>query len=412
MTRHVLPIAFFLLAPCLLQAQTWRGHFDRSGPVLRVCNPELAAAPAETIAARLLWSFGDEDSEHILGRVAGLAAGPEGATYILDGQRKEVAVYDETGRYTGHLGREGDGPGEFRRPHDLVVDNDGNVLVLQVFPGRIFRLDPEGIPLADWPVPIMDNGSSIMLSSAAPSPLGMVAHRYTVKVDDAGGLIKRNNLALLDQEGDVSVVYCERVSERAPGDNVRVEGDYAVYLSEWHVGPTGEVVVRTSWHDYELTVFEAGGAPQRVIRRQYESRRRRPDTIDGLQRYHDEQDEGRRWRANVGPIVHAVSEQDADVQLFTVRDDGAIWVLTSRGALDAPRGVIGIFDVFDNEGRFMRQVTLRGDGDFWRDDYVISGDRLYVITNQSAQVRGWHRPGEADDPGDDGRRFLCYELPR
>ena len=44
-------------------------------------------------------------------------------------------------------------------------------------------------------------------------------------------------------------------------------------------------------------------------------------------------------------------------------------------------GVIGIFDVYDKQGRFTRQVTLKGDGDPLNDGYFFVRDRLFVVTD-------------------------------
>jgi len=72
---------------------------------------------------------------------------------------------------------------------------------------------------------------------------------------------------------------------------------------------------------------------------------------------------------------------------------------------------LGTFDVFDNEGRFIRQVTLLGEGDYWQDQFIISRDRLYVITNVGSIVPGWHRPGGADRSEEAQREILCFMLP-
>lgn len=405
-------LALIVLADPGAVAGTWRGSMAIRGDVAYVSNPATSVCAPETLDAEVLWRRNDVSDDHVLGRVDHLAAGADGCSYLLDAQLAEVAVYSPDGIYLRSLGRQGDGPGEFRRRHDLVVRDDGSVFVLQLFPGRITALDAAGTPLPAPPVPPLDSGNTTLLWAAEPSPAGLVMHRYQVLVDGEGGLLRTDALAAVDERGDVVATYCDRVEHRRPGDTVRDEGVYGKYLSEWHVGPGGEVVVRTAWHGYELTVYEPGGGIARVVSREYAPRRRRPEVVAALQRYYDERFAGRRWRGNVGPIEYRASDRDGDIQLFAVRPDGYVWVLTSRGALDAPPGILGTFDVLDPEGRFVRQVSLRGDGDFWQDLYVVSRDRLYVVTNHGTAVPGWHRSGVPDRSEDAGREIICYRLPR
>ena len=50
-----------------------------------------------------------------------------------------------------------------------------------------------------------------------------------------------------------------------------------------------------------------------------------------------------------------------DIESLLPRPDGTLWVLTSRGRQGRPEGSVGVFDVFDAEGRFRHQLDLRAD---------------------------------------------------
>lgn len=45
-----------------------------------------------------------------------LAEGPDGTIFAVEPQAKRILIFDRKGRPAGEIGREGDGPGEFRRP--------------------------------------------------------------------------------------------------------------------------------------------------------------------------------------------------------------------------------------------------------------------------------------------------------
>ena len=80
-----------------------------------------------------------------------------------------------------------------------------------------------------------------------------------------------------------------------------------------------------------------------------------------------------RWR-------HEEALDGLGVMCMAEADDGSLWVLTSHGSRARPEGALGVFDVFDKDGRFVRQVTLYGQGDPSEDAFFFDGDRLYVVT--------------------------------
>lgn len=58
--------------------------------------------------------------------------------YVLETQPPELRLYDATsGKFLGVLGREGDGPGEYRRPIDLAVVTGSGVAAVLSMSGRV-----------------------------------------------------------------------------------------------------------------------------------------------------------------------------------------------------------------------------------------------------------------------------------
>ena len=104
-------------------------------------------------------------------------------------------------------------------------------------------------------------------------------------------------------------------------------------------------------------------------------------------------------------------------------------MLTSRGRVEKPAGALGVFDVFDAEGRFQHQVTVHADYDERYDEFLIRGDRLFVIkeansgaglTSESSTGHGMtmvvRRGGNAGAAEEEDARepeplgVLCYDL--
>ena len=72
---------------------------------------------------------------------------------MLDSQLNEVQVYAPDGEYLRTIGREGEGPGEFRAAFNLLLLPSGNIGVLQAFPSKIIGLTPDGNPADDFQLP-------------------------------------------------------------------------------------------------------------------------------------------------------------------------------------------------------------------------------------------------------------------
>jgi hypothetical protein len=108
-----------------------------------------------------------------------------------------------------------------------------------------------------------------------------------------------------------------------------------------------------------------------------------------------------------------ICEYTKDIESIFVRDDGSLWIISSEGSRDMPEGSLGIFDVFDREGHFIRRVTLMGEGDPMTDGYYFVGDRLYIVTDLLQAALSLQAGGEPFQIGEEEPEpmgVICYEL--
>jgi DNA-binding beta-propeller fold protein YncE len=76
---------------------------------------------------------------------------PNGDLYVTDGYGgARVVKFSRDGKYLLEWGRRGDGPGEFRLPHNVVVDAQGRVYVTDRDNQRIEVFDATGKYLTEW----------------------------------------------------------------------------------------------------------------------------------------------------------------------------------------------------------------------------------------------------------------------
>jgi hypothetical protein len=152
-----------------------------------------------------------------------------------------------------------------------------------------------------------------------------------------------------------------------------------------------------------VQVFNGDGTPDRVIERDFELRKR--------------SDTEKEWRSptiaivtSSGEIKNQVikSETDRTIQGIYPQPNGDLWVLSSRGAFDVADDEIGTFDVFDKEGRFCRQITLKGDGNLDYDGFYFIGDNLFVLLRQTTargSLSAREEPEEAEPMS-----VICYDI--
>jgi len=79
-----------------------------------------------------------------------VAFGPNGRIFIADGYRNaRILEYTADGKKVREWGSAGNGPGQFRLPHSIAID-DGIIYIADRENGRIQRFDLDGNFLGEW----------------------------------------------------------------------------------------------------------------------------------------------------------------------------------------------------------------------------------------------------------------------
>ncbi|MFQ5745069.1 MAG: 6-bladed beta-propeller [Acidobacteriota bacterium] len=129
---------------------SWVGTVATEGSVTTVVNESGSVwSGAATLVEEASIGVETGPDEYMFGNVVGVAANDK-AIFVLDPQVPTVRVHDYDGHYLRDIGREGDGPGEFRNPRSVAVAADGRLFVKEQ--ARIGVFSPEGEPLGTWPV--------------------------------------------------------------------------------------------------------------------------------------------------------------------------------------------------------------------------------------------------------------------
>lgn len=405
----VLASALFLLcAPWAFGAQ-WQGTETKDADgVVHVLSPAAPSDGNKTVELKELWRIGGDtdDEDQIFGLISKILTDDKGDLYALDSQLSEIKVFSPEGEYLRTIGREGEGPGEFRGAQDMFFLPSGNIAVLQVFPGRLVVLKPDGEPADDHSLPSADEGGFVLLYRGGGAVGTNLVLSIGINHFAEGVFDQQRQVVAIDDKGAIQQTLHSEKRTLTMSSPIFGESEWSSFDRVWTVGEDGLAYIPTEWNKYQIKVCDGSGAVH-YIERAYEPRKRTGEEKDRWQKIYDE-----FTKRQVPNSTWKIEDNDRDIAQIFPRKDGSVWVLSSRGQLDAPEETVGVFDVFDAKGHFRQQVTLKGDGDPMRDGYFISGDRFFVVTDflSAAMTANGGSSEVLEDENPEPMSVICYKL--
>ncbi|MEZ4398229.1 MAG: 6-bladed beta-propeller [Candidatus Krumholzibacteriia bacterium] len=356
-------------------ASPWRGSVTQEDGVEVVHNPAEPSGGEKALAPTELWHLGaDEDApeSELFGMITNILVDEDGNSYLLDMQLNEIRVFSPTGEYLRSLGRNGEGPGEFRNGMHEFFLPEGRIGVAQMMPSRIAVLGREGDGFADLTIP-GPAGAGLQMVNGARGAGDHCVLALMTPIQGDGRSETRRSLIAVAPDGALKATYNE-LSEFFEGGGMRFSfgtGEGEDFTGQWDVDGAGRVYTAPMYDQYLLRVYAPDGKLIRRVLTDYEHLKRTKDEIAEIEERQAGLPEGFP-RPEINPYLR-------DVRGIVVRPDGSVWVDSSRNSRRREAGAVGPFDRYDPQGRFVERVTLKADYDPERDDVVVAGDRLFVI---------------------------------
>lgn len=377
----------------------------------RVENPATPAQGTHKVELEELWRVGGEDDEeNIFGIVNRALVDQDNNIFLLDAQLAQVSVFSPGGELIKTLGREGDGPGEFRGPTDMCFLPSGDLGVVQAFPGKVIKLGMDGTPAGTWQLGDPAAGGFFIMRALKSEGGVVVAGGTEQHVDQTEGKITRRNfVGALAEDGTLAHTYTE--AEHIMDMNDLKLDELVVIESpdrRYDVSSEGKTVVAIPRYGYEISVFDKAGQLERVFTREYESweRDERARTMwmnifESIQR-----------TQLPGAPIH-IEDFQPDVEFLRVANDGSIWVLTSKAMWDSPEGIFTSYDVFSPDGVYQKKLDIVCDGDSRADFLFFAGDDLaFVVTGfWDAALSQFGGAGASEDEEEpEPMEIICYRI--
>ncbi len=377
--NHLRPLNLLIF---WLGLNLFSGSQAHTAPVID--NPATAANGSKNLHLEEMWRIGgDDDEENLLGVVSRVLADDQDNIYLLDIQLTEVMVFDVNGEYKLSLGAQGEGPGEIRRAADVLFMPDGTVGLVQGFPGKIVKVDHEGIPAGEFRPGGDDpsTGGFFALRGAASRGGRMVFSGARITRGEKSRTAD-NFVASFDENGAQLNLFHHTTSVRQfRGQDYSEKKEFFPHQDGWALAADGRVYITQERNSYEIMVYTPNADLQFTIKRPYKSYKRTSEekklAEDGMMPWR---------RRNRHRFNFVVEPTEPDIIRMRVADDGRLWVLTSRGLRDQPEGVHSTWDVFDNTGHFEQTVAVHCEGVGLRDKLFFAGDDLMVLVKQYADA--------------------------
>jgi len=379
--------------------------------VLHIVNGAEPSEGTETMNLEELWRAGGaDDEETVFGIINKVLIDDQNNIYLLDAQLAQISVFSPEGELINILGREGDGPGEFRGPTDMCFLPDGTLGVLQAFPGKVIKLNLDNTEAGTWSMGDPAQGAFYIMRGLRSGGDLVVAGGTEQHIDQANGIVTRETfLSSISPEGLRDHTY---TSSTATMKFQELKFDEKTLIDgadrRFDVGPDGRVAVGIPRNEYEVSLFAPDGALERVFSREYESWVRDERAAGIWQRILETI---QRQQAPNAPI--SWEDTEPDIEILRTAPDGSFWVLNSRAMWTETPGAFTYFDVFSPEGHFVKQVQVVCDGNPQEDLLIFAGDDLaFMVTGfwDAALSRFGGAGGDGDEEDAEPMSVICYRI--
>jgi len=253
---------------------------------------------------------------------------------------------------------------------------DGNLGLVQVFPGKITKIDTEGNPMGVMQIGDATEGGFMQMFDCVKSGEHTIIAAEKIDMEE-GGVVRvfSNFVGAFDNEGhEVTRYYEDSVRWDFRDFTFDEDARTRIDFRKVAAGPDGRIYIATARNEYKIEVFNADGTPDRVITREYEHRVRSDEEYARVET---------SITAMFGQVPNAqikISKTDPDIGGLVFGNDGNLWVSTSLGGTDQPDGVLTTWDVLSPDGHFIKTVSAACPGD-GENDIIIwtpSGDAVMV----------------------------------
>jgi hypothetical protein len=344
---------------CQKQKTGWQGTVEEENGIRVVKNPAEPLYGELTLGLEEDLSIGSVDDKNTMFyQIGDIAVDSQGNLYVLDSGNQRIQKYDTDGNYVQTIGRKGQGPGEFMRPFDLLLDEQDNIYLMEI--RKIHVYDQQGNSTKDISL------QTFMMGFALGTEGNIIAHGF---VQSEKG--QNFGVVIINQEGKITKTLAE-----FPGMQTVIRGDsafslsheYTPFLSFSPVKQKGAVYGYNP--EYALFLIDRSGETTMVIKKDAPflpiTRKEKDHIIDeALERTSRR---GARWPRDVVEEGANFPDHRPFFDGFASDDIGRIFVRINKSVLDESEE--DEFDIFSADGYYLYRTKLPFVPELIKDGYL------------------------------------------
>jgi hypothetical protein len=336
--------------------------------------------PTECCELEEQWRLGPDSDPLIYGTTA-IKSDSNGRIYLLNAVLCQIQIYDSQGRYLRSILRKGEGPGEVTTPLDFCFTSDGNLCVMQGFPAGLVFVDTTGQYVNSIRPREKDREADpfSVLQALEQGGSHYIIGENQTNYGSPGSVETAERIWLLDG----SWMYQRKIIEKRTKYDVEhydlQERDVFVHL--WNrlaIDRQGRIYHAPDWDEYRIILYDLSGQESPFMEADYPALER---TKEMKRKIREGLEDSPLLNEHPPQSVHA-EEYWPDIISMHTKEDGALWVLSSRGFHVRNDGEIYSYDVFDSNGGFIKKVSLRGPGwDEYPAVHFLDANTILLYTN-------------------------------
>jgi len=295
-------------------------------------NPETLADGRTIVSAHEVWRTGAGEGEPVFGVIVRVLSDNQGRIYALDNQLSTVFVFSPSGDFLGTIVREGEGPGEVRRPDDMAFLPDSTIGISVPHSGRIIRVSRDGTPLSPIEVggPEISDGEKDWLEGIGCRAGSMVLLCQRMS-HNSGQQHTLHYLAGFDLDGRETGRYFEKT---VVDDFAKLRlNDVRNYYPRgrlWTIGPDGRVYLVPERNDYRVHVHAADGTLEKIIERDFRPVKRDPREMEATRTAYGE------WYSGFDVSIE-MDENEPAITAIMIDVEGYLWTCPESLRYDVRR---------------------------------------------------------------------------
>ncbi len=279
-------------------------------------------------------------------------------------------------------------------------------------------LDRDNTPLGFFPGPEHDIGLQKISTVRSAGSTTVVSR--SLSVINGNNCSTTNRLDIYDEVGIfIATAIAETKETKSRGMTIDTGREFNGLATCWDISDDGRLYVAPHFNEYRILVYDRSGAKERIIQTEYESVRRSAENMADLKHQKDSLRRTEGVSEDINPFLR-------DIDSLYCRPNGELWVLSSQGLRDCSERQLGIFHVYGHDGHYLHDVSLEADYDPKRDDFLITGNRLFILKEaqmmpatvstasfgNSMVMTASHGPENDEGDDNEARPFsvICYEL--